>query len=328
MKTVRPWLLADIGGSRTRIGILDDRDEITTIRVLSNDALPDLVSALHSYLDEEGTQPSIRAGALAVAAPIVGDRVRMVNRSWSFSIQAIKEALGWEHIEVVNDFTAIAHSLPRLEASHRLQIGAGEPQANTPMGVIGPGTGLGVSGIIPYRSKWVPLASEGGHVTLAPMNDTEAAVLDRLRTRFGHVSAERAVSGPGLVEIYHALAALAGDATSKPTPADITARALRGEDRYATQAVEMFFCFLGTVAGDLALTLGARGGIYLAGGILPRIAQALAGSRFRERFVDKGRYRHYLETLPTYLVTHPFPALLGLRALVRCDRFAIAHADQ
>ncbi|MGH8488874.1 MAG: glucokinase, partial [Gammaproteobacteria bacterium] len=117
MNTARPWLLADIGGTRTRIGILDDRDEITAIRVLSNDALPDLASALHSYLEEEGTQPPIRAGALAVAAPIVGDRVGMVNRGWSFSIQGIKEALGWERIEVINDFTAVAHALPRLEAS-------------------------------------------------------------------------------------------------------------------------------------------------------------------------------------------------------------------
>jgi len=183
MNTGRRWLLADIGGSRTRIGILDDRDDIRAIQVLSNDTLPDLISALRSYLEEEGTQPSIRAGALAVAAPIVGDRVRMVNRGWSFSIQAIKEALGWERIEVINDFTAIAYALPRLDASHRHQIGAGEPQANAPLGVIGPGTGLEVSGLIPYRSGWVPLASEGGHVTLAPMNDAEAAVLGRLRAR-------------------------------------------------------------------------------------------------------------------------------------------------
>ncbi|MGH8512272.1 MAG: glucokinase, partial [Gammaproteobacteria bacterium] len=292
MNTARPWLLADIGGSRTRIGILNDRDEIMAIRVLSNDALPDLVSALRSYLEEEeGTQPPIRAGALAVAAPIVGDRVRMVNRGWSFSIQGIKEALGWERIEVINDFAAVSHALPRLEASHRHQIGAGTPQANAALGVIGPGTGLGVSGLIPHRSGWVPLPSEGGHVTLAPMNDAEAAVLGRLRARFGHVSAERAVSGPGLVEIYHSLAALAGDAAPDRTPAEITTGALLGEDRYAAQAVDMFFCFLGTIAGDLALTLAARGGIYLAGGILPQIAQALAGSRFRERFVDKGRYR-------------------------------------
>ncbi len=328
MNTGRPWLLADIGGSRTRIGILDDCDDIGAIRVLSNDTLPDLISALRSYLEEEGTESAIRAGALAVAAPIVGDRVRMVNRGWSFSIQAIKEALGWERIEVINDFTAVAHALPRLEASHRHQIGAGEPQANAPLGVIGPGTGLGVSGLIPYRSGWVPLASEGGHVTLAPMNDAEAAVLRCLRARFGHVSAERAVSGPGLVAIYQSLAALAGDVASDRTPAEITARALLGEDRYAAQAVDMFFCFLGTVAGDLALTLAARGGIYLAGGILPQIAHALAGSRFRERFVAKGRYRHYLETLPTYLLTHPVPALLGLRTLVRCDRFAIDRTDQ
>ena len=327
MNTGRPWLLADIGGSRTRIGTLDDRDDIRAIRVLSNDTLPDLIAALRSYLEEEGPQPSIRAGALAVAAPIVGDRVRMVNRGWSFSIQGIKEALGWERIEVINDFNAIAHALPRLEASHRHQIGAG-PQANAPLGVIGPGTGLGVSELIPYRSGWVPLASEGGHVTLAPMNDAEAAVLGRLRARFGHVSAERAVSGPGLVEIYQSLVALAGDVASDRTPAEITARALLGEDRYAAQALDMFFCFLGTVTGDLALTLAARGGIYLAGGILPQIAQALAESRFRERFVDKGRYRRYLETLPTYLLTHPFPALLGLRALVRCDRFVLDRADQ
>ncbi|MGH8515556.1 MAG: glucokinase, partial [Gammaproteobacteria bacterium] len=229
---------------------------------------------------------------------------------------------------VINDFAAVSHALPRLEASHRHQIGAGEPQANAPLGVIGPGTGLGMSGLIPYRLGWVPLASEGGHVTLAPMNDAEAAVLGRLRARFGHVSAERAVSGPGLVEIYHSLAALAGDVASDRTPAEITARALLGEDRYAAQAVDMFFCFLGTVAGDLALTLAARGGIYLAGGILPQIAEALTASRFRERFVDKGRYRRYLEILPTYLLTHPFPALLGLRALVRGDRFVIDRADQ
>jgi glucokinase len=254
---------------------------------------------------------------LAVAAPVAGDEVQMVNLAWGFSREGLRRALGLDGLEVMNDFTAIAWSLPQLDPGNRCPIGLPAAGPRATLGVLGPGTGLGVSAVVPCGDGWMALATEGGHVTLPAMDDEEAAVVGDLRSRFGHCSAERVLSGPGLVAVYECLRGLAGHEptrdSSVSTPAAVTARALSGEDAYAVQALDLFFRFLGTVASNLALSVGARGGIYLAGGILPRIAGALTASDFRTRFTDKGRYRAYLEAIPTFLITHPHPALLGLR---------------
>jgi glucokinase len=221
-----------------------------------------------------------------------------------------------DRLEVVNDFTANALALPRLGPRDRRQVGGGLPVAQTPIGVLGPGSGLGVSALVPAAGGWIPLASEGGHATMPAATDREDAVLSLMRHRFDHVSAERALSGPGLVNLYAALAELDGIPAAGYTPAQITDPAIGAADRRCREATEMFCAMLGTVAGNLAVTLGARGGIYIAGGIVPKLGPVFDMSPFRARFEAKGRFRDYLATIPTYVVTNPVPAFLGLVGLL------------
>jgi glucokinase len=309
--TSGPALLADVGGTHTRLTVLAGGAESHPC-VLDNAAHEGLAPLIESYL---GTLPAAlrpQRGALAVAAPIGGDEVVMTNRGWRFSIAALAARLGLDPLPVINDFTAVALAVPHLAAGECLDFGGGGAVSQSPIAVLGPGTGLGVSGLIPNAQGWAAIAGEGGHVTLAPANDAEAEVLRELRRRYGHVSAERVLSGPGLVDLYRLLAAPAAVAD----PAEVTALALKGGDPAAAKALELFFSFLGNVAGNLALTLGARGGVYLAGGILPRLAGALAASAFRERFEAKGRYRPYLAAIPTRLIVAPAPAWRGLATLL------------
>ncbi|MGQ0595113.1 MAG: glucokinase [Gammaproteobacteria bacterium] len=316
---IEGWLLADVGGTRTRLAFLAAGGTLGPIRVTANDGHPDLHALIESGLESSPKVRSRLGAALAVAAPVTGDAVAMTNRDWDFSIEGLGRALGLARLHVINDFTAIARSIPALAASDTVAIAgatACSAREGGPIGVLGPGTGLGVSGLIPCDRGYAALASEGGHVTLAPACEGEEDVVAMVRQRFGHASAERLVSGPGLVTLYECLRTLAGQETSSLCPEDVTALALGGSDPIAARALGMFFGFLGSIAGDLALTLGALGGIYLAGGILPRLADALGDSEFRERFVAKGRYRRYLESIPTHLIVHPCPALPGLCALV------------
>jgi len=189
--------------------------------------------------------------------------------------------------------------------------------ALAPIGVLGPGSGLGVGGIVPTQGNWLPISGEGGHVTMAPATVREAAVLDRMRVRFDHVSAERVLSGPGLINLYNTLAEIDGVPASFYTAAQITELGIADQEPHCREAVDMFSAMLGTVAGNLALTLGARGGIYIAGGIVPKFGAAFAASSFRSRFEDKGRMRLYLAHIPTYVITQPIPAFIGLAALLK-----------
>jgi glucokinase len=260
--------------------------------------------------------PMPRRGAIAIASAITGDRVAMTNHPWSFSISALKSQLGLDRLEVINDFTALALALPHLAPEHRLQVGGGTPAVGAPLGVLGPGSGLGVSGLIPAGAGWIPLAGEGGHATMAPATDREGAVLDRMRRHFDHVSAERVLSGPGLVNLYNTLAGLDGVPSRGYTAAQITDPEMGAADRICAESTTLFCSMLGTMAGNLALTLGARGGIYIGGGIVPRLGQRFAQSPFRARFEAKGRFSPYLAAIPTYVVTHPLPAFLGCAAVL------------
>jgi glucokinase len=257
-----------------------------------------------------------RQGAIAIASAITGDRVAMTNHPWSFSVQELKARFAFDRFEVINDFTALALALPRLAPEDRQPVGGGSAVAGTPLGVLGPGSGLGVSGLVPSGKGWIALTGEGGHVTMAPATDREGAVLDRMRQHFDHVSAERALSGPGLVNLYDTLAVIDGVPAKGYTAAQITDLAIRAEDPLCVETTTMFCAMLGTMAGDLALTLGARGGVYIGGGIVPKLGQTFLDSPFRERFEAKGRLRSYLEPIPTFLVTHPLPAFLGCAALL------------
>jgi len=318
MQNGKLGLLGDVGATNARFALLGPDRRMTAPKTFAVADFASLAEAIEAYLAQEGgARPT--HGALAVAAPIVGDAVSMINHPWSFSIAALGGRLALEHLSVLNDFVANALAIPHLAAGDVAKIGAGQPAAGASIGVLGPGSGLGVSGLIRSEGRQVAVEGEGGHATLAPANARESAVLDRLRARFGHVSAERALSGPGLVNLYDALCELTGEAAPALSPADITDPSRLSADPRARETVTMFCAMLGTVAGNLALTLGARGGVYIAGGIAPRLGPAVFGPPFRERFEDKGRLHGYLAATPTYLILRPTPALLGMAARLESE---------
>jgi glucokinase len=309
-------LVADIGATNARFGLLDHEGRLLHTRTLPCTGFPTLEDAARDYLAAANPPTYPSRGAIDIAGPVTGDVLTMTNHPWTFSVRGTRDALGLERLEVVNDFTAVAMSIPLLAESDRRQVGDGGSVDGEVIGVLGPGTGLGVSGLVHGATGWTALAGEGGHVTMAAVTERETAVLERLRQQFGHVSAERVISGQGLVNLYGALAALDGQEPEALTPADVANRGLDGSNPVCGEALEMFCAMLGTVAGNLALTLGARGGVYVAGGIVPRLGDFFDRSLFRERFVEKGRLRDYLGPIPTYVVTHPLAAFLGLQAVL------------
>lgn len=310
-----PRLLGDIGGTNARFGWQTDPDApIQHVQVLPCADFPSLLEAVQSYLQQQNlvTPP---CAAFGIATPVTGDQVRMTNNHWKFSVHALRESLNLQHVLFVNDFTALALALPHLTDTDKRQIGAGQSNPTAAIALIGPGTGLGVSGLLPTGklNQWVPIAGEGGHVSLSASNEREFAVIAILQKRYGHVSAERVVSGAGLVDLYHALCDLKdGQGRDITTPAEVIERALLHPTSTAHEALDMFCGFLGSVAGDLALTLGARGGVYIGGGIVPRLGARFDDSPFRQRFEAKGRYKTYLQEIPTWVIQSSVsPALLG-----------------
>ncbi|MEO5375406.1 MAG: glucokinase [Alphaproteobacteria bacterium] len=318
MSTSTPTLglIADIGGTNARFALCESGGEVRDTLVLPCADYPGLAEAADAYLSRvgPGSRPSV--GAFAVASPVTSDQVSMTNHHWLFSIDATRRTLGLKRLRVVNDFVAVAHCVPRLSDQHRVPIGRGEPMAGAPVAILGPGTGLGVALLVPSETGWRAIPTEGGHVTLAAADDEESAVLGVLRRRFGHVSAERVLSGPGLVNLRSALATLAGLEAPPLDPAQVTESALARSDSLSVRALDMFLAMLGTTAGNLALSSGAMGGVHIAGGILPRMIDTLRASAFRPRFEEKGRFRDYLGRIPTYLITHPYPAFPGLSGLL------------
>ncbi len=306
-----PLRVADIGGTNARFGLIDGAG-IREARIFPCTAFPSLEAVVRAYLGAIPPSERPRHGAFCIAGPVTGDAIKLTNLPWSFSTEAVRVALGFERLVIVNDFTAVALSVPRLTEADRLQIGGGAPEPGAVIAVIGPGSGLGVSGLTPGPQGWRALSGEGGHVTLPPVNDREGLVLAQLRKTHDHVSAERILSGPGLATLYETLSLIDGHNPAPLTPAAVTAKALDGSQTHCVEAVEMFCAMLGTVAGNLALTLGARGGVYIAGGIVPKLGPLFARSRFRTRFQEKGRLSGYLTPIPTYVITHELPAFLGL----------------
>ncbi len=308
-----PRLLADIGGTNARFAIETAPFQFDAVAVLPCSGYPSLGAALASYLASEQVSAhgaSIRHAAIAIANPVDGDMVRMTNHTWSFSITALREELDLSTLLVVNDFTALAMALPHLRPSQRLRVGGGTEAPGRTIGLIGPGTGLGVSGIVPVGDGWAALASEGGHASFSPGTDLEIRIMQQLWTEHGHASAERLLSGPGIELIYRVISGQARGA------AEITQRALDGVDPDCMRAVDCFCGVLGSVAGNVALTLGATGGMYIGGGIVPRLGALFAGSPFRERFGAKGRLSAYLARIPTFLITEEYPAFLGVSAIL------------
>ena len=308
-------LVADIGATNTRCALLDDNGHVLSPEIFENAEFTSLEGLLRVYLDHRRANEHPQHAALAVAAPIHSDNVKLINIDWRFSQTGLKQAFDLNRLLVVNDFVAIAWALPMLRSADYKQLGTGEPVARSPKVVIGPGSGLGVASLVPSADSWTAVASEGGHVTLPASTKNEAAALKLIREQTGHCSAERVLSGPGLARLYVALAELAGRDGASVTAADVTNLAKRGEP-LARETLDMFFALLGTVAADLALTLGARGGVYIAGGIVPKFIDTFEASGFRARFEAKGRYRQYMQTVPTFVVTESLPAFRGLRSLL------------
>jgi glucokinase len=310
-------LLADIGGTNARFALQAPGGGLLDIEVLACREYDYVKAAIDAYLARAAGRglatDGIRHAAIAIANPVEGDDVRMTNHHWRFSIAGLREACGFTTLLVVNDFAALAQALPHLDAAGRARIGSPDAIAveGRPIGLVGPGTGLGVSGVVPAGDgRWIALAGEGGHASFAPVTRDEMRILDALREEHGHVSAERLLSGPGLEAIHRVLAG------ERLAAAAITARALDGSCAACRATVDAFCAILGSVAGNVALTLGATGGMYIGGGIVPRLGPLFHASAFRARFEGKGRLQPWLARIPTWLVTEPYPALRGVAAML------------
>jgi glucokinase len=307
-------LLGDIGATNARFALVSNGNlnAISTYEVAKFGQFTDVLTI---FLKEHSRQTQIDQALLAIAGPVKGERVALTNCSWVIDIRELQTRFGLQ-VRIVDDFEAVALSLPVLTSTDLARMGDGRPEAGAPMAVLGPGSGLGVACLADPSEKGVVIASEGGHATVAPTCEQEDRIVHHLRKRFGHVSAERVVSGSGLENIYQAIAALEGLEIPPRNAAEITKNALSGECQLSRQSLHAFCAFLGSFAGNVALTLGARGGVYIAGGISPRILDFLIRSEFRKRFEAKGRFQGYLEAIPSYVITHPAAALVGLKSLV------------
>jgi glucokinase len=310
-----PRLLADIGGTNARFALETAPGEIGHIRVYPGADYPGIAEVMQQYLKDTKVG-RVNHAAIAIANPVDGDHVKMTNHDWSFSIEATRRALGFDTLLVVNDFTALAMALPGLTDAQREQVGGGSRRQSSVIGLLGPGTGLGVSGLIPADDRWIALGSEGGHATFSPFDEREDLVMRYARRKFPHVSFERVCAGPGLELIYRALAERDGVAVADTfNAADVTTRAL-ADEALALEAVNCFCAILGTFAGNIAVTLGALGGIYIGGGIVLKLGELFHQSPFRDRFEAKGRFQQYLSGIPTYIITAEYPAFLGVSAIL------------
>ncbi len=308
--TVR--LIGDIGGTNTRLALVEKGRAWRFLETRKNAAFDSLEAIIESYLEAHGARPD--AAAFAVAGPVRDGEATLTNRGWKVSAPALGERFGWRHCQVVNDFSGVALGVPALAPGDVEKAGGGEREVDKPVAILGPGTGLGVGGIVPHVGGARVLVTEGGHATLSATDDRTAAVAGRLRARFGRVSLERALSGQGIENIYRALGELDGKRLETLDAAAIGAAAEKGEDAAAVETMDIFFLLLGAVAGDLALSYGAFGGVYVAGGIVPRYLEAFRASRFREAFESKGRMSDYARVIPAFVILHEEVELLGLAA--------------
>jgi glucokinase len=303
-------LLADIGATNARFALLTDGVlGEPSIYPVADYGSP--VEAAQLFL--AGRRPS--AAIIAAAGPVLDGRVLMVNADWTVDATALRDGLGLETVRVINDFEAQARALPALGAADLFPVGRPGRTDQGTMLVTGPGTGFGVAGLARGPGGEVALVTEGGHATLPAEDRREEDIIRFLRGRLGHVSVERVLSGAGLVDLYHAVGMVDGLVIRERTGPAILAHALAGDCEASVATLEAFCAFLGAVAGNLALTFGATGGVFIGGGITPRFPDFLAASAFRARFEAKGRLRPYLERIPTAIVIHPNPAFLGLRRM-------------
>jgi len=322
----RSWLLADIGGTNARFGwLVEGTHQVSHVVTLPVARFSGPAAAAQAYLADlalhlGAAYQSPRAAAFAVATAVGADEVALTNSGWRFSRQGTQQQLALDALVVLNDFEALALALPRLQPTQLRLIGSNSigsagasPAAHRPAAraVIGPGTGLGVAGIVPTAQGWVPVPGEGGHASLSAGDDFESALLAAVRQVHAHVSAERLLSGIGLPVLQRAVAAVLGQPVVALTAEEIVERGLARQDAVCDRTIDAFCALLGSFAGNVALVLGARGGVYIGGGIVPRLGERFFESRFRERFEAKGRFQDYLRAIPTALITDTLAALTG-----------------
>lgn len=309
-------LVADIGGTNIRLGVADLSDlSISDIVTYQCQDFTNVELAIERYFEQTGHQ--VTQACIDVATAVTGDQVSLTNNHWSFSQQALQAKFGWQHLRVINDFTAIAMSVPHLTDEQKIQIGGDLPQQNKPIAIYGAGTGLGVAHLVHTGDKWLAIDGEGGHVDFAPIDQDEINVLQQLQKKYTRVSAEQILSGSGLVQIYQALCAAEDIETKYTAAAEITQQALSSNDQMAVRSLQLFCRALGSFGGNLALTVKALGGVYIAGGIVPRFIEYVKNSDFRTRFDAKGRFGSLIETIPVYVVTEAQPGLIGCAAYLQ-----------
>lgn len=309
-------VVADVGGTNIRLAVCDLKTgKLSQLKEFSCVEFITLEVALTQYF--EILQGEVKHLCLGIASPVENDHVVMTNLSWDFSKQALKEILKLESLYVINDYTAISLAVPFLSSGEKIQVGGGECKENAVTAIFGPGTGLGVSHIIKSADKWISLDGEGGHVSFTSNTQEQADILCLLQAQFGHVSAERILSGQGLVNLYQSLCALSKHEVKFEQPKEISKAALDGSCDMARRSLDIFCQVMGSFAGNLALNLACTGGVYIAGGIVPRFAEFFQSSEFRHFFEDKGRFKAYLSSIPTFLITHNNPGLLGASVYLR-----------
>jgi len=328
MQTLRyadgPRLVADIGGTNARFALEVEPGCLEHARTLACSDHARFEDAAAAYL--QGVPGAVvQHAVVAIANPVDGDLVKMTNHHWRFSIKSAARELGLEQLLVVNDFAALAMAVPELAADEVAQVGAGSARPGAVIGLLGAGTGLGVAGLVQAGGHHFALQSEGGHVAFSPRDERELAILRYCWRLHEHVSAERLVSGPGLSLIYAALAEVHGAKQAAPQdPARIVEMGLDGSDPIGRETLDAFCAMLGTVAGDLAVTLSAHGGIYIGGGVVPRLGAFFDSSPFRSRFENKGRFSDFNARIPTFVIRAPYPALAGAAKMLR----AHLHEDR
>jgi glucokinase len=303
-------LLGDIGATNARFALCA-RGTISPIERVEVARFPRLDDALKEVLRRFEKAPVAEA-IFAVAGPIQDQSCRFTNCSWTVDGPELRDQFGLTSVRLVNDFYATATSLPLLAANDLHPLGGGKAVAGAPRVVLGPGSGLGVAGLM---DNGTVVTGEGGHATLPATSRREDAIIDHIRGMFGHVSAERVLSGPGIENLYNAIAFVDGLEAPPRNAAEITSAALKNECAASVAAIDLFCAWLGAFAGNVALTFGARGGLYIAGGIVPRLIDRLDRSQFRTNFESKGRLRSYVEQIPTHVIVHPAASFLGLRWL-------------
>jgi glucokinase len=314
-------LVGDVGGTNARLALVDDQGHIRHPKIYPAHAYPSLSDVIGEYLESTTGRKRPPRAVIAVAGPVVDGEIAFTNLDWRISEGELIGTFEFETAKLINDFAAQAMAAPVLAGDNLRRIGPDIRGADgAPLVVFGAGTGFGVAGLARSDRGDLAIAAEGGHAAFAPTDALEADILARLREKHGRVSIERVLSGPGLADLYRALCQIRGRPAALPDEKAITAAGLSGEDATAVETLDLFCQILGSVAGDLALTYGARGGAYLSGGIAPRLMEQITAGGFRRRFEDKGRLSDYVSDIPTWLIVHPYAALVGAaRALAQLE---------